>query len=67
MEEQDQSKSSFHLDHLLAQDTAVLAVHSSTSVGEWAAKAKTNSLKEQLQKPLQNFKFPGTFQSLLFW
>jgi hypothetical protein len=32
-------------------------VHSSTTVGELAARAKTNSPKEQLRKPLQNFKF----------
>jgi hypothetical protein len=33
----------------------LLAVHSRTTVGELAARAKTNSLKEQLQKPLKKF------------
>jgi hypothetical protein len=36
----------------------LLAVHWSTTVGKLAARAKTNSPKEQLQKPLQNLKFP---------
>jgi hypothetical protein len=35
----------------------LLPAHSSTTVGELAARAKTNSPKEQLQKPSQNFKF----------
>jgi hypothetical protein len=43
---------------LLDQETVLLlAVHSSTTVGELTARAKTNSPKEQLRKPLQNFKF----------
>jgi hypothetical protein len=33
------------------------ALHSRTTVGELAARAKTSSPKEQLRKPLQNFKF----------
>jgi hypothetical protein len=57
-ERRDQSTPSFLLDHLLAQDTALLAVHSSTSVGELAARAKTNSPKEQLRKPSQILNFP---------
>jgi hypothetical protein len=44
----------------------LLAVDSSTSVGELAARAKTNSPKEQLQKPLQSFDFPGSFQELIW-
>jgi hypothetical protein len=50
----------------LAQDTVLLAVHSSTSVGELAARAKTNSLKEQLRKPSQNSKFQALSSHLYF-
>jgi hypothetical protein len=44
----------------------LLAVHSRTTVGELAARAKTNSLKEQLQKPLQNFKIQISSAGKLF-
>jgi hypothetical protein len=58
---------------LLLTVNKTLAVHSSTTVGELAARSKTNSPKEQLWKPLQNFKFQvslfavrGT-QKIIWW